>query len=89
MCRGAGYRAKSPQAAEGKSRAAYLGGDDVPQAALQRHLGGTLPCRFEPIFKVLDSDSVLDLRLVDGHHDARGAAIGIFGPLVLAENAER
>jgi hypothetical protein len=32
---------------------------------------------------------VLDLRLADGHHDARGAAIGIFAPLVLLEKAQR
>jgi hypothetical protein len=32
---------------------------------------------------------MLDLRLVNGHHDARGAAIGIFAPVVLPENAQR
>jgi hypothetical protein len=31
---------------------------------------------------------MLDLRLVDGHDDARGTAIGIFAPDVLPENAQ-
>ena len=31
---------------------------------------------------------MLDLRLVDGYDDARGAAIGIVAPGVLPENAQ-
>ena len=31
---------------------------------------------------------MLDLRLVDGYHDGRGPAIGIFAPVVLPENPE-
>jgi hypothetical protein len=31
---------------------------------------------------------MLDLRLIDGHHDARGAAIRVFTPLVFPENAQ-
>ena len=41
---------------------------------IERHFGGTLSCRVEPIFEVLDSDPVFDLRLVDGHHDACGTS---------------
>jgi hypothetical protein len=91
--RSAGYGAwrfaSSGQCSVAALRAAARASDDVPQAALERHLGGTLPCRVEPVFKVFDSDPVLDLRLVDGHHDARGAAIGAFAPLVPPENAQR
>jgi hypothetical protein len=31
---------------------------------------------------------MLDLRLLDGHDDARGAAIAIFAPVVRPENAQ-
>jgi hypothetical protein len=32
--------------------------------------------------------SLLELRLIDRHNDARGATIGMFAPLVLPENTE-
>lgn len=50
---------------------------------------GLLPADSSQILKVFDPDPMLNLRLVDGDHDARGAAIGVLGPLVLPENAQR
>jgi hypothetical protein len=62
--------------------------NDVPQSTFQRHLGRTLPCRFEPVFEVFDSDPTFDLRLVDGHDNARRNAIMVFAPVVLPKNAQ-
>jgi len=49
---------------------------------------GLFPAESSQFSKSLIRDPMLDLRLVDGHHDARGAAIGIFAPVVLPESAQ-
>jgi hypothetical protein len=50
-------------------------------------LGSSLPSPAN--FQNLCSNPMLHLRLFDGYYNARGAAIGVFAPIVATENAQR
>jgi len=50
-------------------------------------LGSSLPSPAN--FKIFVPNPMLHLRLFDGYYNARGAAIGVFAPIVATENAQR
>jgi putative SOS response-associated peptidase YedK len=66
-----------------------LASENLSQTILQRHFGRALRRRGEPVFEILDSYLVLNLRLLHLYNEERGRPSSVGVPFTLSENPPR